>query len=171
MTYPDHSLLKGAMAGSKTGRFYGDPFGQYTAILQAVGEAEGIDFTLSWEALSHKARQIAMYGTGDKKYKVAWKFKRKNREGVHRFDAIWKGLVNYINREYERKHGDKRGQAMLHLMTDKTCPRCNGQRLKPEFLSVYFAGLNIAQMCKMTIKNSIELFRQLLQAELIIKSF
>jgi excinuclease ABC A subunit len=158
VTHPDHSLLNGAMEGSKTGRFYGDPFGQYTAILQAVGEAESIDFTLSWEELSHKARQIAMYGTGERKYKVAWKFKRKNREGVHRFEAVWKGFVNYINREYERKHADKRGQAMLHLLTDKTCPQCNGQRLKPEFLSVYFAGLNIAQMCKMTIKNSIEFF-------------
>jgi excinuclease ABC subunit A len=163
VTHPDHSLLNGAMEGSKTGRFYGDPFGQYTAILQAVGEAEGIDFTLSWEELSHKARQIAMYGAGEKKYKVAWKFKRKNREGVHRFETVWKGFVNYINREYERKHADKRGQAMLHLLTDKTCPGCNGQRLKPEFLSVYFEGVNIAQLCSKTVKESIEFF--------LIKSF
>jgi excinuclease ABC subunit A len=159
VTHPDHSLLNGAMEGSKTGRFYGDPFGQYTAILQAVGEAEGIDFTLSWKELNHKARQIAMYGTGEKKYNVAWKFKRKNREGVHRFESVWKGFVNYINREYERKHADKRGQAMLHLMTDKTCPRCNGQRLKPEFLSVYFAGVNIAQLCSKTVKESIKFFQ------------
>ena len=34
------------MAESKTGRFYGDPFGQYVNTLLAVGKAKGIDFNI-----------------------------------------------------------------------------------------------------------------------------
>jgi excinuclease ABC subunit A len=38
ISHPGKSLLEGAMDGSKTGKFYGDPFGQYTATLEAVGK-------------------------------------------------------------------------------------------------------------------------------------
>jgi excinuclease ABC subunit A len=159
VTHPDRSLLAGALDGSKTGTFYGDPYGQHTAILQAVGEDRGIDFSRPWRELDEEARRTAMYGTGDKTYDVTWKFKRKNRVGEHRFDTDWKGFVNYVNEEYERKHADKRGLAMLPLMTDQTCPQCEGRRLKPEFLSVYFAGLNIAQLCQKAVDQSLDFFK------------
>ncbi len=165
VTHPDRSLLDGALDGTKTGTFYGDPFGQYTAILQAVGEEHKIDFTSPWNQLDENARHIAMYGTGDKTYTVTWKFKRKNRVGEYRFERTWQGFVNYVNEEYQRKHADKRGQAMLPLMTDQTCPQCRGQRLKSEVLSVTFAGVNIAQLCNMSVKESITFFLELGELE------
>jgi len=164
-THPDRSLLDGALDGTKTGAFYGDPYGQYIAILQAVGQEKGVDFSRPWNQLDDDARRIAMYGTGEKTYAVTWKFKRKNRVGEHRFERTWQGFVNYVNEEYQRKHADKRGQAMLPLMTDQTCPQCHGQRLKPGVLAVYFAGVNIAQLCSMSVKDSIAFFRELGQLE------
>ena len=163
VTNPDRSLLDGALSGSKTGAFYGDPYGQYTAILQTVGEEKGIDFSRPWHQLDENARHMAMYGTGEKKYNVTWKFKRKNRVGEHRFERPWQGFVNYVNEEYQRKHADKRGEAMLSLMSDQTCPQCQGQRLKPEVLAIYFAGVNIAQLSSLSVKKSIEFFRELEQ--------
>ncbi len=159
VTHPDRSLMDGAMDGSKTGKFHGDPYGQYIAILRTVGEERGIDFSLSWRELGETARQIAMYGTGDKTYDVTWRYKRKNREGEHHFSPPWKGFVNYISEDYEIKHAGKRGQAMLPLMTDETCPSCGGRRLKPEFLSVYFAGIDIAQLCAKTVDESLRFFQ------------
>jgi excinuclease ABC subunit A len=158
VTHPERSLLDRAMDGSKTGAFYGDPLGQHTAILRAVGEERGIDFSRSWRELDETARSMAMYGTGEKVYDVTWKFKRKNRVGEHRFQAAWKGFVNYVNEEYERKHADRRGRAMLHLFTDENCPSCGGRRLKPEFLSVYFAGINISQLSQKTVNETFGFF-------------
>jgi excinuclease ABC subunit A len=166
VSHPERSMLGGALDGSKTGKFYGDPYGQYTAILRAVGESEGIDFSCPWESLDQQARRIAMFGTGETIYDVTWKYKRKNREGLHRFETAWKGFVEYVNEEYQRKHADKRGQSMLPLMTDLECPVCSGQRLKPEYLSVYFVGLNIAQLCNLTVKESIEFFNRLQKNEI-----
>lgn len=153
------SLLGGAMDGTKTGKFYGDWYGQYTAILKTVGDVEGIDFSVPWDGLDERARTIAMWGTGDKTYNVTWQFKRKNREGEHRFETDWKGLVYYVNEEYERKHADRRGQAMLPLMSDALCGECGGARLKPEFLSVRFRDLNIAELSGKTVADSIAFFR------------
>ncbi|MBU0765795.1 MAG: excinuclease ABC subunit UvrA [Bacteroidetes bacterium] len=155
------SLLNGAMDGHKSGKYYGDPYGRYTAILARVGEIFGIDFSIPYSELDKQAADIAMYGTGSKEYTVTWKFKRKNREGAHRMNAVWEGFVNYVNEEYERKHADKRGDGMLPLMKGVPCPGCNGARLKPEFLNVRFRGMNIAELSAMTADESLVFFSNL----------
>ncbi len=48
------------MDGHKTARFYGEPDGQYTAALRAVGEVHGVDYSVPWENLSDHARQLAL---------------------------------------------------------------------------------------------------------------
>ena len=158
VSHPRRSLFSGAMDGTKTGKFYGDPHGRYTAILQAVGRDRGLDFSLPWQELSQEARDIAMYGSAEKRYTVTWEFKRKNRVGEHTFESNWPGFVNYVNEEYERKHADKRGDTMLPVMKNETCPRCRGDRLKPEFLSVYFADIDISQLSEKTVNESIDFF-------------
>jgi len=155
----DLSLYNGALSGSKTGRFYGDPDGRYIASLHAVQAETGIDFSRPWRELSEQEQQIAMLGTGYKVYDVNWQFKRKSREGEHRFQSTWQGFAAYVDEEYQRKHADKRGEAMLPLMTDRPCGRCGGTRLKKEFLAVRFAGINIAQLCALTVSHSIRFFR------------
>lgn len=167
VSHPHLSLLKGALDGSKTGKFYGDPYGQHIAVLVAVGEHHGIDFSVPWESLSETAKHIAMYGTGDTEYPVIWSFKRKARAGEHRFTSRWLGFVNLVNQEYERKHADFRVETVLPLMGDSLCPRCGGTRLNDEALAVTFAGLNIAQWCSKTVAESIILLErfELLEAE------
>jgi excinuclease ABC subunit A len=163
VTNPDRSLMDGALDGSKTGKFYGDPFGQYIAILKTAGEKAGIDYSRPWNQLQEDARCIAMYGAGQKQYDVTWRFKRKNRRGEHRFKTPWTGFANYVNEEYGRKHADKRGHAMLPLMTDQQCPACRGGRLKKEYLAVRFAGLNIAELCAKTVTGTLDFFHRLEQ--------
>jgi excinuclease ABC subunit A len=160
VTHSDRSLLDGALDGSKTGKFYGDPHGQYIATLWALSRAKGIDFSKPWCKLDANTRHIAMYGNGDETYDVTWKYKRKNRNGEHNFQAQWLGFVNYVNQEYQRKHADKRGTAMMPLMIQRPCPACAGHRLKGEFLAVRFAGLNIAQLCHKTATQAMEFFEQ-----------
>jgi len=161
ITHPHLSLLNGAMDGSKTGKFYGDPYGQHVAILLAVGRETGIDFSVPWDTLSPSAQHLAMTGTGDNVYPVIWSFKRKTREGQHSFQSTWLGFVNYVNQEYERKHADHRGEAMLPLMSDLPCLLCKGSRLQTEFLAVYFARLNMPQLCAKTVAESIAFFEAL----------
>lgn len=158
---PEKSLLDGALNGSKTGKFYGDPFGQYAATLRAVGEYFGIDYSKPYSELSGDARQKAMFGTGDKEYEVNWKFKRKNREGEHHFTGTWLGFARLVNDEYKRKHADKRGDAMLKIMKQEKCPKCVGKRLNDKALSVKFAGFSIAELCAQPVNELIDLFHHI----------
>ncbi|MBI9034111.1 MAG: excinuclease ABC subunit UvrA [Bacteroidales bacterium] len=161
ITHPEKSILDGAMNGSKSGKFYGDPFGQYISTLKAVAERFQLDLSPTWNDLNEKSRNIVMLGTAGEEYHVEWKFKRKDREGTHSFHGKWNGFIELVNEEYQRKHADKRGDAMLPLMQDLECPHCKGERLKPEYLNYHFAGFNISQLSQLCIKDSIELFNRI----------
>ena len=158
VTDPARPLTAGAMDGTKTGRFYGDPHGQHVAALRAAGAAAGMDFDKPYAALSEAERTLAWDGTGDRAYDIVWSYKRGRRAGDFRFRGPWKGLAALVAEEYGRKHADHRGEAMRVLMRDDPCPACGGRRLKPAFLAVTYRGLDIAGLAAMTAAESLAFF-------------
>ena len=158
VTDASRPLDGGAMAGHQAGRFYGDPHGQHMAILRAAGEALQIDFAAPWISLAPRARAIAMQGAGDRVFDVEWTYLRGRRTGVHRFQSRWPGLLAYLREEYERKHADRRGEAMDVLMTPVACDVCGGGGLKAEFLSVRFAGLAIHELLAKSVEDGLAFF-------------
>jgi len=158
ISHPEKSLFDGAMNGHKTGRFYGEPDGQYVATLRTVGNESGINFNVPWSDLSEKERSVAMEGTGQKQYSVAWQFKRGNHGGTHDFQTVWPGFFGHILEEYGRKHADRRGQVMLGIMKQGTCPACQGKRLSALALSRDFNEKNMAQLCAMTVQQALIFF-------------
>ncbi len=156
VTDPSKSVMGGALDGTRTGRFYGDPFGQHAAILRAAGAALGFDVERPWCELSDEARRVAMHGAGEREFDVEWHYKRGTRTGVHHFRRRWLGLAGYVNEEYERKHADRRGEAMEGLMRRVVCGACGGTRLKPERLAVQVGGRHIAGWMAMSAAECLE---------------
>ncbi len=151
-------LESGAMSGHKTGRFYGDPHGQHMATLAAAGQALGIDFTVPWDALADRARDVAMRGAGDRVFDVEWQYRRGARTGAHRFRSAWPGLLELVRLEYERKHADQRGAVLEPLMNPVTCRACGGGRLTAAALAVRFGGVNIHELLTMTVDDTLAFF-------------
>jgi excinuclease ABC subunit A len=158
ITDPKKSLLTGALDGTKTGRFYGDPHGQFVAALKAAGDAAGLDFSKPWEDLTEAERDIALHGTGDRVYDIVWSYRRGNRAGDFKFRGPWKGLAGLVGEEYERKHADHRGVALKVLMKDEPCPECGGRRLKTAILGVKYRGLGIADLSALSVARSLAFF-------------
>ena len=151
-------LAGGAMDGHKTGRFYGDPHGQHMATLAAAGSALDLDFSVPWDALGNRARDIALRGAGDRMFDVDWQYRRGARAGAHRFTSAWPGLLELVRLEYERKHAGRRGEALEPLMVSVPCGACGGGRLMPEALAVHVGGVNIHDLLSMTVDESLEFF-------------
>jgi excinuclease ABC subunit A len=154
------SLIDGALNGTKTGKFYGDLDGQYVAALQTVGKTKGIDFSVAWKELSEKAKKIAFEGCGEELFDVKWHYKRKNREGIHKFQSKWPGFSGHILEEYQRKQADKRGEELLPLMKKQACTHCKGKRLNDKSLSIEISTKNISELTALTIDESILFFKQ-----------
>ena len=162
ITHPGRSLVDGAMDGTKTGKFYGDPFGQYMATLKAAGDQHGFDFLQPWNELSAEAKSCALNGTDEEIYDVTWQFRRDNRTGEHHFKGPWIGLANLVNEEYNRKHADHRGESMMALMKPVCCPSCQGSRLREEALGYIIRGNNIAEVSKLSVASAMVFFESLL---------
>lgn len=161
ITNPELPIHQGAMKGSKPGQFYGDPYGQYMAILDAVAEKLNINISLPWTELEAKVKDIILHGTGETDYDVQWKYKRKNREGIHRFKSNWPGLIYYINDEYVRKHDKQGGQNVAALMKEVQCASCHGSRLNTDILKYTINEKNIAQLSNLEATESIHFFENL----------
>jgi excinuclease ABC subunit A len=158
VTHPHLSLLGGAMAGHRTGAFYGDPENQYIHILEAAGRNAGIDYANPWDTLSDEARHIAMYGAQGDPIEATWEFDRKGRKGSHTWTSKWHGFVHYIDEEYTRKHQTKKGDAMVHLLAEKNCSVCSGDRLNLESASVRVAQKRLPEILRMSVDDALHFF-------------
>jgi len=149
-------LTAGALDGTKTGKFYGDIYGQYVHTLLSVGNSRSIDFTVPFRDLSGEARQIALHGCGEDIFDVEWKYKRGAHEGVHQMKTTWPGFCGLVEIEYERKHADYRGEAMLPLMKQEQCQVCHGYRLKPAMLVFLVNKFHIGELSSLSADDTLE---------------
>jgi excinuclease ABC subunit A len=165
VTFSGKPLTAGALDGSKTGRFYGDPYGQYVAALITVGAANGFDYSVPFEDLDENARKVALRGCGDQIFDVEWRYKRGAHEGVHQLKTTWPGFLNLVETEYIRKHADARGDAMLDLMKNSECDNCHGFRLKPDILKFTIRDLHIGQINTFSADEAQQWFSHFFQSE------
>ncbi len=156
--HPALALGDGAMNGHKSGKFYGDPNGQYLQTLFKGGERFEFDFSKPWIDLDEDARHLAMYRSGEEIYEVNWKFKRDKSQGEHQFEGVWKGFANIVNEEYQLKHADHRGESMLAIMKKVICHTGTGSRLNVEALAYTILGVYIAGISSMSVAASIGFF-------------
>jgi len=155
VTNPEKPITSGAMDGTKTGRFYGDPHGQYIAALLTAGKKYGIDYSVPFTELGERAKETALNGCGEELFEVDWKYKRGAHVGTHKLKTTWPGFLKLVETEYFRKHDDARGDAMLELMKLKECDNCHGFRLRPEILQYKIRQKNIGEVAGMTADDAL----------------
>ena len=117
-------------------------------LVQAVGEL--FDFTLDTPLrdFSDEAMRALMYGTGDRKYDVVRVFDGSARRQIAPFD----GIVPIIEKRMKMMGGDYYQQ----FVEDAPCPECHGQRLAPAQLAVTVGGLNIHELCSLSVERELE---------------
>ncbi len=146
---PDLPLDGGALDGTHFGAYLGEADGQHLATLRAAATALGVSVAGPWRDLSPAARDLALDGAGERLFEVEWGYRRGKRSGVHRYTARWAGLAHLVEAEYERVHGDDRGEELETLLTDRPCVACGGDRLKPASCAVSFAGLRAPEAARL----------------------
>lgn len=104
-------------------------------------------------------QQDALFsGTGDKIFSV----KGVNRQGKN---TIWKSKYEGLAKEFERRYtetsSDSLKEEIEKYLIKKTCPVCNGTRLKPEVLAVHIDGKSISDVTTQSIENNVQFFNEL----------
>ncbi|RTE49525.1 excinuclease ABC subunit UvrA [Actinobaculum sp. 352] len=119
----------------------------FTRQLEALGEELDFDVDTPWSELPKKARQAILRG---KDYKV--KVKYRNRWGRERIYATgFEGVLAYVMRKHDETESDWSRDRYEGYMREVPCAACGGARLRPEVLAVRIDGLNIDELCRLSI--------------------
>jgi len=116
----------------------------YGRVLAALAEEFGFSLNAQVRDLPKKMVDIVLYGSGDKKLKI------QDESGYERFTSF-EGVIPNLNRRYKETDSDYMRSEIEQYMRVKTCPTCNGKRLKPEFLAVTIHDLSIVDVSNMSI--------------------
>jgi excinuclease ABC subunit A len=153
---PSLSLREGAIAAWSRSQFF------YPELLETVSKYFGIDMDKPWSKVGKQHRDVLLNGTGDKKIRFGY----KNQYGHERwYEAPFEGVVANLQRRYEETQSDFLKAELERYMSDKPCPTCKGQRLKPESLAVTVADRNIAEVCELSVSGAIDFFDRLTLTE------
>ena len=134
----------------------------YPSLIKCACEHFGIDMDTPFKDLKNEQQQIILYGNDQEE--ITHKY--INDEGIMRSRIVYfEGVANNILRRYKSGMTRATREAMAKYIKEDSCRSCKGQRLKPEILSVYVAGKNIAEICEMSIKDSYEFFQNIKLSE------
>jgi excinuclease ABC subunit A len=119
----------------------------FLRLLEALSKDMNFSLDAPWKKLSVKVKDAILNGYD---YEVHVKY--KNRYGrARQYSTGFEGVVPFL----ERRHGETESEFSRDryeaFMRETPCPACKGARLKDEILAVTLGGLNIAQLCALSI--------------------
>ena len=117
-------------------------------LVQEVGTLYGFTLDTPLCDFSDDAIKALMYGTGDRKYDVIRVFDGVARRQFTTFD----GIVPMMEKRMKMAGGDYYQQ----FVEEVDCPACRGRRLSDMVLGVTVGGLNIDEICRLSIENMLE---------------
>lgn len=144
------SLAEGAVKPWKTGN---KRMRQYYASLRtSLARLAGVDEKVPLQDLPASFREMLLHGTGTQAIELEW----SPGKITHR---PFEGVVAQVSRLLETSESELTRQRLRAFSSWRTCPACQGSRLRPEILAVTLArhtgpALSIQDFCALTIEDA-----------------
>jgi excinuclease ABC subunit A len=152
VAHPNLSLASGAIRGWDRRNHF------YFAMLQALAKRYAFDIEAPWEALADEAQQLILGGSG--KDKIAFSYPgERGRPTVK--EHAFEGVLPNLERRYRETDSVVVKEELAKVRNTRSCPECNGTRLRREARHVRIAGKSIHQMSCLPLGQSLEFFRGL----------
>ena len=137
---------------TRTHRWKSSWSGYYFDILQQVCHQGHINMNTPWEKLPKAQRDLLLYGAGGASYTSV----------ISGGEQAFEGVITNLKRRYQESESDfVKEEIHDRFMREVTCPTCQGQRLKPEALSVYINGKSIVDITSMQVSAALNYFNNL----------
>ena len=134
----------------------------YPSLVECVCKKFDIDMNIPFKNIEKEKQDILFYGNNEKEVTHTY----INDEGIKRTRVIYfEGLCSIVYRRYTSGMTKSTREAMAKYIKEDICKKCKGRRLKREILSVFVAEKNIADVCEMSIKESLDFFENIQLSE------
>ena len=100
---------------------------------------------------------ILLYGSKGEKFEVV----RENEYGTGKYKVEFEGIINNLERRFRDTQSSWIKEEIENYMSAIPCDACHGQRLSPVSLAVTVGGLNIAQLCDLSVSDALNFFEHL----------
>ena len=118
-------------------------------LFRAVGEKFGFTLDMPIKDFSKEAYDVLLYGSGDQTYEVTRFFGGEAHDRKSKFD----GLIRMMEQRLEYGMSPEYYEQFIE---ETDCEYCKGQRLNPMSLAVTVGGVNIHELCSMSVQNALD---------------
>jgi len=146
---PQISILEGVVLP------WGEPSGYLRkVVLPTLARTFKFDLAAPWSRIPPRVREILLHGAPGKK--VTWVAEGGRGREV---EGEWQGILANVAQRWRESSSDAVRADLEEYMLEMPCPACEGQRLRPESLSVLVAGRSIGEVVALPVDAAVEFFR------------
>ncbi|MGH8722392.1 MAG: excinuclease ABC subunit UvrA, partial [Burkholderiales bacterium] len=137
VAHPNLSLAGGAIRGwDRRNHFY------YT-LLQSLAAHYGFDIETPWEALADEVQDRVLNGSGAER--IAFRYLNERGRSTVKEHAF-EGVVPNLERRYRETESSVVREELAKYRNTRTCPECEGTRLRREARHVRVADMTLHQV-------------------------
>lgn len=120
----------------------------YEEVLESLADYLSISLEVPVRDLPPAAVATLLYGSDGDIVPVRYTLRGTTRQ----IDAPFEGVIPGVRRRRDEADDEKERAQVAQFLTPRTCPTCNGARLRPEVLAVTVGGQNIARAAALPIE-------------------
>ncbi len=134
--------------------------GYYWQMLEAAAKAYKINLDAPVCTLEREELNRILYGTGSEQFTITMDG-RNDRKTT--FQANFEGVIPNLERRYRETNSEYIRNKISEFMSDRPCPTCKGERLRPEALAVTIEAQNIVEVTRWPINRTLDFIEKLHQ--------
>jgi excinuclease ABC subunit A len=152
VAHPNLSLAGGAIRGWDRRNHF------FHAMLQSLAAHYGFDIEMPWEALADEVQRLVLDGSGAERIAFNYMTERgRSRVTQHAFE----GVLPNLERRFRETESMVVREELAKYRNTRTCPDCDGTRLRREARHVLLEGRSIHELSCLPLRQSLEFFRTL----------
>jgi excinuclease ABC subunit A len=129
----------------------------YDQTLDSLARHFKVSTNTPWRELPEKVRHAILFGSGGQAVTMRYDDGLRSYQTTKPFE----GVVPNLERRWRETDSAWVREELSRFQTTTLCDACKGDRLKPEALAVKLRGLNISQLCEMSIARAVDWFAEL----------
>jgi len=150
------SIKQGAIAAWGSVSTSDDTY--YSKMVQSLAEHFNVSLDTPFKDLPEDFVQELLYGENN----VMVQFIFDSKFGGRReYKAPFEGVIVNLERRYRETNSEYSRDKIEEYMAERPCPKCKGNRLKKEVLSVLIGGKNIMEVTDLSVKELLNFVQNL----------
>ncbi len=134
--------------------------GYYWQAVEAVARQYHIDLNAPVKDLPEEKVNLILFGTGGEEVSIS--YQKEGRQST--FKTTFEGVIGNLMRRYRETQSEYIRNKITEFMSNKPCPACGGNRLRPEALAVTVNDSNILKVTDWPVNEALEWIQVLMSA-------